>query len=49
MGCHELQGFLFSMPMPAYELERLALDENEPDEMGFRKSLFSETYLGKLQ
>jgi len=49
MGCHELQGFLFSMPMPAYELERLALDDHEPDEMGFRKSLFSETYLGKLQ
>lgn len=49
MGCHELQGFLFSMPMPAYELERLALDEHEPDEMGFRRSLFSETYLGKLQ
>jgi diguanylate cyclase (GGDEF)-like protein len=48
MGCHELQGFLFSMPMPAYELERLALDEHEPDEMGFRRSLFSETYLGKL-
>lgn len=48
MGCNELQGFLFSMPMPAYELERLALHEREPDEMDFRKSLFSETYLGKL-
>jgi diguanylate cyclase (GGDEF)-like protein len=49
MGCNELQGFLFSMPMPAYELERLALDvDHKPDEMEFRKSLFSETYLGKL-
>ena len=48
MGCNELQGFLFSMPMPAYELERLALDVHQPDEMEFRKSLFSETYLGKL-
>ena len=48
MGCNELQGFLFSMPMPAYELERLALDDHQPDEMEFRKSLFSETYLGKL-
>ncbi|QTN29966.1 bifunctional diguanylate cyclase/phosphodiesterase [Rhodoferax sp. AJA081-3] len=49
MGCNELQGFLFSLPMPAYELERLALDvDNKPDEMEFRKSLFSETYLGKL-
>ncbi|MES2582677.1 MAG: bifunctional diguanylate cyclase/phosphodiesterase [Pseudomonadota bacterium] len=49
MGCNELQGFLFSLPMPAYELERLALDaDNKPEEMAFRKSLFSETYLGKL-
>jgi diguanylate cyclase (GGDEF)-like protein len=48
MGCNELQGFLFSMPMPAYELERLALHDHQPDEMEFRKSLFSETYLGKL-
>ena len=49
MGCNELQGFLFSLPMPAYELERLALDaDNKPEEMEFRKSLFSETYLGKL-
>ena len=48
MGCNELQGFLFSMPMPAYELERLALHERPLDEMEFRKSLFSETYLGNL-
>lgn len=48
MGCNELQGFLFSMPMPAYELERLALHERQPDQMEFRKSLFPETYLGKL-
>lgn len=48
MGCNELQGFLFSMPMPAYELERLALHERQPNQMEFRKSLFSETYLGKL-
>ena len=49
MGCNELQGFLFSLPMPAYELERLALNSDEKqDGMGFRTSLFSETYLGKL-
>ena len=50
MGCNELQGFLFSLPMPAYELERLALDvDNKPEDMAFRTSLFSETYLGKLR
>ncbi len=49
MGCNELQGFLFSMPMPAYELERMALGIHQPEEMEFRRSLFSETYLGKLQ
>lgn len=49
MGCNGLQGFLFLLPMPAYALERMALDVDiKPDEMEFRKSLFSETYLGKL-
>jgi len=48
MGCNELQGFLFAMPMPAYELEKMAVGEHQPEEMEFRRSLFSETYLGKL-
>jgi EAL domain-containing protein (putative c-di-GMP-specific phosphodiesterase class I) len=48
MGCNELQGFLFAMPMPAYELEQMAVGDHPPEEIGFRRSLFSETYLGKL-
>jgi EAL domain-containing protein (putative c-di-GMP-specific phosphodiesterase class I) len=48
MGCNELQGFLFAMPMPAYELEKMAIGDHQPEEMEFRRSLFSETYLGKL-
>ncbi len=49
MGCNELQGFLFAMPMPAYELEKMAIGDRQPEEMEFRRSLFSETYLGKLE
>jgi diguanylate cyclase (GGDEF)-like protein len=43
MGCDELQGFLFSMPVPADEIERLALDGHYPEQVEFRDSLFSET------
>jgi diguanylate cyclase (GGDEF)-like protein len=43
MGCNELQGFLFSKPMPAKELEWLALDGNRLDKVDFRPSLFMDT------
>ena len=49
MGCNELQGFLFSKPMPAFELEWMALHEREFDEIQFRKSLYSDTYLNDLR
>ena len=48
MGCNELQGFLFSKPMPAFELEWMALHEHGFDEIEFRKSLYSETFLSDL-
>ena len=41
MGCDELQGFLFSLPIPAQELERLALDDSGVDEVEFRPSLYA--------
>lgn len=43
MGCSELQGFLFSKPMPAKELEWLALDGNRLEKVDFRPSLFMDT------
>ena len=43
MGCNELQGYLFSLPIPADELERLALDVQGSSRVGFRDSLFCET------
>lgn len=30
MGCNELQGFLFALPMPAYELEQMAMGDQPP-------------------
>ncbi len=41
MGCDELQGFLFCLPIPAQELERLALDGNGLDHVEFRPSLYA--------
>jgi EAL domain-containing protein (putative c-di-GMP-specific phosphodiesterase class I) len=43
MGCNELQGFLFSKPIPAKDLEWLALDSHRPEDVAFRPSLFEET------
>jgi EAL domain-containing protein (putative c-di-GMP-specific phosphodiesterase class I) len=48
MGCNELQGYLFSMPIPANELERLALDDHRPENVKFRHSLFSATMQAEL-
>lgn len=48
MGCNELQGFLFSMPITANELERLALDDHRHENVEFRQSLFSETRTAEL-
>jgi diguanylate cyclase (GGDEF)-like protein len=48
MGCNELQGYLFSVPIPASELERLALDDHQQDHVKFRRSLFSATIRAEL-
>lgn len=43
MGCNELQGYLFSMPIPGDELERLALNNHRLKTVEFRQSLFATT------
>ncbi len=48
LGCNELQGYLFSMPVPAEELERLALDEHRLKNVEFRPSLYSSTLATEL-
>lgn len=53
MGCTELQGYLFSMPVPSDELERMALDgrsnPHDTSRKGFRDSLFQATDIQPLQ
>jgi diguanylate cyclase (GGDEF)-like protein len=53
MGCDELQGYLFSRPMPAQELARWsARDHANADsdaDADFRPSLYSETSLSPLR
>jgi EAL domain-containing protein (putative c-di-GMP-specific phosphodiesterase class I) len=49
MGCNELQGFLFSMPIRADELERLALGTHRDENVDFRQSLYSETFQAELR
>ena len=52
MGCTELQGYLFSRPVPSDELERMALEGRAMGETqerkGFRESLFQATDIHPL-
>lgn len=48
MGCDELQGFLFSLPVTAQELQRMALDRHSPENAEFRDSLFATTIIEDL-
>lgn len=48
MGCNEMQGYLFYMPVPADEIERLALAGHGRENVEFRGSLFSPTVPAKL-
>ena len=48
MGCNELQGYLFSKPVPGDEIERLAMGGLGFGGAGFSDSLFQPTNLAKL-
>jgi EAL domain-containing protein (putative c-di-GMP-specific phosphodiesterase class I) len=48
MGCDELQGFLFSMPIPAEELQKMAMTRHDEDRVDFRDSLYSTSFLGNI-
>jgi diguanylate cyclase (GGDEF)-like protein len=48
MGCDELQGYLFAMPMPAEQLEEMAFDASSNKSKDFRASLYSSTLMQGL-
>jgi diguanylate cyclase (GGDEF)-like protein len=48
MGCDEMQGFLFSMPITANELQHLATLRHTADSSGFRNSLFATDFSNTL-
>jgi EAL domain-containing protein (putative c-di-GMP-specific phosphodiesterase class I) len=48
MGCDELQGYLFAMPMPAEQLEEMAFDVSSNKSKDFRASLYSSTLMQSL-
>ena len=45
MGCDEMQGFLFSLPITANELQQLAMQRPVNDAAGFRNSLFVSDFM----
>lgn len=45
MGCDDLQGYLFAMPMPAEQLEEMAFDVSSNKSKDFRASLYSSTLM----
>jgi diguanylate cyclase (GGDEF)-like protein len=48
MGCDELQGFLYSMPIPADELQKMAMNRHAGDGSDFRDSLFATDFLADI-
>jgi diguanylate cyclase (GGDEF)-like protein len=49
MGCDEMQGFLFSMPIPAHELQQMAMNRHTGDSSDFRDSLYATNFIGDLK
>ena len=49
MGCNELQGYLFSKPVPGDEIERLAKVGLGYGGTGFSDSLFQPTNIAPLR
>lgn len=48
MGCDEMQGFLFSMPITAGELQNLAMLRHSDDGGNFRNSLFATDFVNTI-
>jgi diguanylate cyclase (GGDEF)-like protein len=48
MGCDELQGFLFSMPIRADELQQMAMNRHSEENAEFRDSLYATNFVTNL-
>lgn len=45
MGCDELQGFLYSLPIPAEDLQKMAMQRHSGSSTDFRDSLYATNFL----
>ena len=45
MGCDELQGFLYSLPIPAEDLQKMAMQRHGGSGSDFRDSLYATNFL----
>jgi len=49
MGCDELQGYLFSMPITAEDIQSMALNRDSSENADFRDSLFATNFIDDLE
>jgi len=49
MGCDELQGFLYSLPIPADDLQKMAMQRRSGDSSDFRDSLYATGFLRDIE
>jgi diguanylate cyclase (GGDEF)-like protein len=49
MGCDDLQGYLFSMPMSGEDLQRLSMNRFSKDSADFRDSLYANSFINDMR
>lgn len=49
MGCDDLQGYLFSMPVSGDDLQKMAMNRFSADSAGFRDSLYATGFINEMK